>query len=42
MCNVCYAQKNGWTAISVKPSSLCDNHYQDWCAEKALGEDWYF
>jgi len=41
MCNICYANANKISMIDSNPSSMCDQHYADWCAEKALGEDWY-
>ncbi len=27
--------------IDASVETMCDKHYTDWCAEKALGEDWY-
>ena len=27
---------------ATKIDTLCDMHYADWCAEKTLGEDWYY
>ena len=28
--------------IDASVETMCDKHYTDWCAEKALGEDWYY
>ena len=42
MCNICYAETNKLSMIDASPSTMCDQHYQDWAAEKALGEDWYW
>jgi hypothetical protein len=41
MCNICYATKNNINMIDASVETMCDKHYTDWCAEKALGEDWY-
>ena len=42
MCNICYAETNKLSMIDSSPSTMCDKHYQEWSAEKALGEAWYW
>ena len=42
MCNICYATKNNINTIDASVETMCDKQYTDWCAEKALGEDWYY
>lgn len=34
MCNLCIAQRDNLSAVSVNPNSLCVPHYQEWAAEK--------
>jgi len=46
MCNLCYASANKISAISVSPSTLCDNHYFEWANEKIchdldISEDYF-
>jgi hypothetical protein len=40
MCNICYANSKNIHMIDSNPSTMCDEHYQDWSAEKSLGENW--
>jgi hypothetical protein len=39
-CNICYAQEYAINSIPSRPSTMCAEHYQDWSAEKNMGENY--